>query len=277
MIIIRVFGGLGNQLFQYAFGQFMAKKLDRNVLYDFSYFTKDRLREPSILSYNFEIEKVPYKQVKKYLPFKSFRLNSIYNKIFNSKTFCEKEAPLDLSQSVLYFHNYWQDKAYSNSVLQLTKEHFFITNNSEKLIALAEKISNTSSVSIHIRRGDYLLKENQKIFTQLPPRFFINATALLEKHTKGKLNYFVFSDDLAWAKSHLSTLKNCQFIADNEDYEDLFLMSICKHNIISNSTFSWWAATLNKNSDRIIIAPSDWFNGDLLKTEQLLFKEWIRL
>ncbi len=277
MIIVRVFGGLGNQLFQYAFGQFMSKKLNRKVLYDFSYFEMDNHRQPSILSYDLEINKVSFEQVKKYHPFKSFRLNSFFNKIFNPKTFCENEMHIDSNQPVLYFHNYWQDKKYTENTKNIIRSGLILNNNSKKFVDLKLKISNTISVSIHIRRDDYLLKKNQKKFTQLKSIYFFKSIDFIKKHLKEELNFFIFSDDLIWAKSHFFSLKNCQFISGNKDFEDLFLMSLCKHNIISNSTFSWWAAVLNKNPNKITIAPTDWFNGNLLKTNKLVFDGWYKI
>jgi hypothetical protein len=275
MIIVRVFGGLGNQLFQYAFGQYMAQQLGRAVLYDFSYFKKDRLRAPAILAYNFKIDQAPFAQVKKYLPFKSFRLNSLYNKILNPKTYCQRVVDVDPKQPLLYFHNYWQNKDFVTAILPVLQEQFALKNSTTKIQPIAAEILNTTAVSIHIRRGDYLLKENQKIFTQLSSSYFIKAIALIEKKLAGPLTFFIFSDDLDWAKAHFSTLKSSHFIRGNTDYEDLFLMSLCKHHIIANSTFSWWAATLNKQQGKIVIGPKDWFNGDKVAMEKLVSKHWL--
>ena len=130
LIIVKVFGGLGNQLFQYSFGLYMSKKLNRKVLFDFSYFETNNFRKPSILEFNFEIEKAPDTLVKKYLLFKSFKLNSLYNRVFNSKSYYEREAQLNLTQPILFFHGYWQKNIFADSQIEILRNSFKITNTS---------------------------------------------------------------------------------------------------------------------------------------------------
>ena len=277
LIIVRVFGGLGNQLFQYSFGLYMSKKLNRKVLYDFSYFETNNFREPSILEFNFKIEKAPYTLVKKYLPFKSFKLNNIYNRIFNSKSYYDREIQLNLTQPILFFHGYWQKKIFIVSQIEILRNSLKINNTSVRIKSLAQKILKSTSVSIHIRRGDYLLKKNQKIYKKLSPSFFFEAISFLEKNKSLNFTYFIFSDDISWAKKNFSSIKNIVFVDGNSDYEDLYLMSLCDHNIISNSTFSWWAATLNKNQNKLIISPKNWFNDRFKSTDELIDNKWITI
>lgn len=277
MIIVRIFGGLGNQLFQYSFGLYMSKKLNRKVLYDFSFFETDYFRKPSILELNFEIENAPYSLVKKYLPFKSFKLNSLYNRVFNSKSYYERETQLDLTQPTLFFHGYWQKKIFTDSQLQFLRNSFKINNTTVSINFMVKNILKNNSVSIHVRRGDYLLKKNKKIYEQLLPSFYFEAILFLEKNQSSELTYFIFSDDIPWAKKNFSSIKNIVFIDGNSDYEDLYLMSLCDHNIISNSTFSWWAATLNKNQNKVIISPKNWFNDRFKSTDELIDNKWITI
>jgi len=89
------------------------------------------------------------------------------------------------------------------------------------------------------------------------------------------LNFFVFSDDIAWAKNVFSQKNNVSFIEGFEDYEDLHLMSKCNHHILSNSTFSWWGAVLNKQEGKKVICPKDWFNGDRKRMNNLVLDDWI--
>jgi hypothetical protein len=140
----------------------------------------------------------------------------------------------------------------------------------EKYIGIIDK----NTASIHVRRGDYLL--NGGGFCILGKEYYNKAIEILRE--KGVSDFFVFSDDVKWCKMNFRD--NCFHIVENEkDYIDLFLMSMCKHNIIANSSFSWWAAWLNPNCDKVIVAPQNWFGKKLefLDDKDLIPKEWMRI
>ena len=278
MTIIRVFGGLGNQLFQYAFGQYLQSQSRLIVKYDFEYFENNNLRSPNIKQFDFDIKESSKKDTKKYVKFKSFRLNNLYNKIFNAKTFhCEPLKYNNIADSYLYYHGYWQNKKFCFTVIGSLKANFNIRTKSvnyQKQLHNIQKAKN--SVSIHIRRTDYLLKQNKNIFSELDQEYFLSAVDVFENLLKEEtLNFFVFSDDIAWAKNVFSQKNNVSFIEGFEDYEDLHLMSKCNHHILSNSTFSWWGAVLNKQEGKKVICPKDWFNGDRKRMNNLVLDDWI--
>jgi len=278
LMIVRVFGGLGNQLFQYAFGQYLKNQSGLPINYDFKYFEYNNFRPPNIMKFDFEILESKKEVSKKYIKFKSFRINNFYNKVFNVNTFqCE---PLKDNHKIIpsdYYHGYWQNKKFSLSVIDLLRANFNIKTPSSKLQKYLDGIKQiNNTVSIHIRRTDYLLKKNSAIFSQLDKEYFLSAIDKLEDLLEEKsFHFFVFSDDIAWTKSIFSQKNNIYFIEGLEDFEDLYLMTKCNHHILSNSTFSWWGAVLNKQIDKKVICPKDWFNGDKNRMNNLVLEEWI--
>ncbi len=160
-MIVRVFGGLGNQLFQYAFGQYLKNQSGLPINYDFKYFEYNNFRPPNIMKFDFEILESKKEVSKKYIKFKSFRINNFYNKVFNVNTFqCE---PLKDNHKIIpsdYYHGYWQNKKFSLSVIDLLRANFNIKTPSSKLQKYLDGIKQiNNTVSIHIRRTDYLLKK----------------------------------------------------------------------------------------------------------------------
>jgi hypothetical protein len=167
-------------------------------------------------------------------------------------------------QSEKYFINY------RNKLLEL----FEIDDKTKNfLFKKYRDILNQNTCSIHVRRGDYLGLPNHHP-TQ-PIQYYEQAITLIgeDKH------YIIFSDDIKWCEENFNLLKNKTFISGNQDYEDLYLMSMCKNNIIANSTFSWWGAWLNNNENKQVIIPSKWFgiSNSHLNTNDLYCDKWIKI
>jgi len=149
---------------------------------------------------------------------------------------------------------------------------------SEQFLEKSKQIKNKNSVAIHVRRGDYISNPivNQQ-FGICSAEYYENAIRdiLLKVEMP---EFFVFSDDISWCKDNLNVKDiNIQYITGFKDYEDLILISQCKHQIISNSTFGWWGAWLNQNPFKIVIAPKIWYIDPTLDTSMLIPTEWIRL
>ena len=172
-----------------------------------------------------------------------------------------------------YYNGYWQsevffprDISFINDIVRVK----YLDKDREKLIQLIET---SASVSIHIRRGDYV---NNPFHGNIANMAYINnAIDYIKKHIYHPI-FFVFSDDISWCRENLSISESeCHYVSgDNEDATtDLFMMSLCNHNIISNSSFSWWAQRLNKNENKVVISPEYWFNdgGNLCIPEQTGF------
>lgn len=141
---------------------------------------------------------------------------------------------------------------------------------------MLEKIQNTNSVSLHIRRGDYLQCER---FIECSLKHYYDAIDYIEQQTaKKNLTIFCFSDDIQWVKENLKINYETYFVDINKDinsYFDIELMRNCKHNIIANSSFSWWGAWLNENPNKIVIAPTQWYKNEPLY--DIIPTEWIKL
>lgn len=284
MIIVRIIGGLGNQMFQYAAGYAFAKKNKTSLLLDTNAFKNQKIHNGFELNsvFNVEAEIATDKKIKdligwRNLEFIKDRINRLPNFLIGKNFFSEK---LNLNYSLIkddtYLYGYWQSEIffldYKNHILQQFqfKKSFSLKNKN-----LAQLINETqNSVSIHIRRGDYL---KSKAHNVMGIEYFKHAIAEIERKID-KPTFFVFSDDLNWTKKNLP-LKKKIFIVENnigsESYNDMMLMSMCDHHIISNSSFSWWGAWLNVKKNKIVISPKSWF----VKKENLdcVPKEWIKL
>jgi len=266
-------GGIGNQIFQYIFGQFIKKKYGFNICYHFIDTTSKRAdsRELEIdrIFDNLEIKKSIYltivQNIKllKYALIKSKTLKRMFSTVIDDE--CNT---LDLGsiENNKYFIGYWIDLFYFDNInftndLYLKKN--IISSDYSKIIL--EKIKQEKSpVSIHVRRGDYLKLSN--IYYNLDISYYNKSINFINNKLNTQSTFFVFSDDIKFAKNMFKDL-NVFFIENTDNaLEELFLMSECDHNIIANSTFSLWAALLNKNQTKICISPDKWLKNKNFKT-----------
>ena len=145
-------------------------------------------------------------------------------------------------------------------------------------LEIINKIKNCNSVSVHIRRGDYLIDTNYRMFGGIcDENYYAEAFKIIKKYVQNP-TFFIFSDDIEWSKMHICQKENCYFVTINkkeDSWKDMFLMSICKHNIIANSTFSWWGAYLNKNKSAIVISPDIFIKTDI--NSDIYKENWIKL
>jgi hypothetical protein len=153
----------------------------------------------------------------------------------------------------------------------------------EPLSAISQEYTNKildtkNAVSIHIRRGDYVLNTSTNKHHGVCNLDYYEAAVEYIREKIESLTFFIFSDDIAWVKENLK-LDNAVFVSSPEikDYEELILMSKCKHNIIANSSFSWWGAWLNQNPDKIVIAPRQWTTKKTADELDILPKSWIQI
>lgn len=237
MNVVKVCGGLGNQLFQYAFGRAqMENGLD--VGFNINWYGRSKnTNRPYILDkFNIKVK------MSDFLPQKNILEKYV------------KYNPNMTNVTSFNFHGYWQDPRYFKHILPILKEEFKLKKEfyTKEFLEWKEIILNESaSISIHVRRGDF--KDKINILTKDYYRWAIYNTI------ESSSNIFVFSDDIDWCIKNFidDTGWECQFIHLNE-YLDFELMRLCKHNIIANSTFSWWAAMLNDNPNKIVVAPKEW-------------------
>ena len=162
-------------------------------------------------------------------------------------------SPIPYKEDLLLFGYFQSDKYFEgrdDDIRDLFTDHIFL-----KLLKRMYDPLLSNSVSVHVRRGDYI--KFKDVHTTLDISYYMMALEYLRENTYIE-NVLIFSDDIPWCKEHFNE-KYITFIEREEDYEEMYLMSLCSHNIISNSTFSWWGSFLNTNDDRIVIAPKKWF------------------
>lgn len=263
MNVIKLYGGLGNQMFQYAFGKLMEVQYDRIVRYDISWFSKPQQDVIRL----FQLNKFRTKLL-------SFPEGGMLpkTKISEGDQDYYMYNPQVLGLDNTYFFGYWQNRGYVEPILSILKEEFKVLNNlyTDTYIELKEQIISTESIGIHIRRGDYLTKGHHL----LPISYYKEALSLIALEL-GTYQLFVFSDDIPWCKEQFP-----EAIFVNEvDYLSFDLLRLCKHKIVANSTFSWWASMIAKSG--IIIAPIQWRLSDdqeeRIKQQQLIPNTWIRI
>jgi len=287
MIITRLRGGLGNQMFQYAAGRRLAYTQNTVLKLDTTAFIDTSLRKFELSSLNIkasiaradEIQTFTKNGIPSFLPFLPARLYANRN-IIRERQFHFDSDIMRLRDNV-YLDGYWQSEKYFTDIQELIKSDFtFCKLPSASDTDLIQQIQSCNSISLHIRRGDYVTNLHTHDFHGVCTLDYyytcINRLSEQIEHP----HFFVFSDDPNWAETHLKVDHPLTIIAHNSPenaVNDLRLMSMCKHNIIANSSFSWWGAWLNQNPDRIVCAPNKWFANAPLDTKDLLPESWIRL
>lgn len=263
MIISKILGGLGNQMFQYAIAKSIANKNKDVFKLDISGFDTYKLHNGYRLNcFNIDEtiatkddvislkgnENLFFKLLKK---LKVHKVKTYYKEkeitVFDDYVFKYED---------IYLDGYWQNELYFNNVRDdLLKEFTIKKELSQKMTLLLQKIKASESVSVHVRRGDYL---NHPDVGVLDVQYYKSAVKYIKGKTKSPV-FFIFSNDLDWCKKNFSFIEDCVFVEHGtSDIEDITLMSNCCHNIIANSSFSWWGAWLNNNNNNIIIAPEKW-------------------
>lgn len=279
MIIIKLKGGLGNQLFQYGFGRLISNKRNEQLKLDISSLgsAKDTKRSFVLDKFNIKAEIASKEEIQKYAP-------SAFARFTKQKILREFHIgwqPQLLTSQKKYFEGYWQSYLYLDPIKDKLLQEITLKNPfTDYYKQISSQIKNSLSVAIHIRRGDFT--DNQKIKSihqTITLEYFQKAFSLIESKLQNN-TYFVFSDDIAWVKTNLKTNSPTTYVSpDNasDEVQELILMSQCQHQIIANSTFSWWAAYLNQNLNKIVIAPKKWNNKYQKHYQHLLPKDWLSL
>ena len=271
MIVVKFSGGLGNQMFQYAFGFVLQKKLKIPVKYDFSFYLENKNMHNNIIIDNvfkMDIQVANKEELFKLVGINRFRFFRKIRKILNLNNpqyiiEDDKKNPIPLNAKLnnCYLDGYWQNWEYFKDYKkELDKIFIFEPVISKKFNEIEKKISNEKAVIIHFRRGDYTDKKNQAIFYQLGKPYYEKAIEIMKDKNKNAI-FYIFSDDIVIAREFFSFEQKVVFIdinRGNNSFRDMYLMNLSKNIIISNSTFSWWAAWLGENKNTII-APKLWF------------------
>ena len=284
-VIIAYKGGLGNQMFQYAFAK-KFEEMGKYVTADLSFYCQANACRFDLMQVFNEIDIIEcnYKVCKMYkYGYPDIKTSLIKTKLVKEiDAFEEKEIHaneyLCNGEEGLYI-GYWQSEKYFSKIRDSLLCDFHFSVGEKKLQLIAKKMKQENSISVHIRRGDYLSEKVIGRYGNICTKeYYANAIKNIESKIEDPIFYF-FSDDIEWVKTNISIDNGVYLCKDDfddfHDWYDMYLMTECKHNIIANSSFSWWGAWLNQNQCKMVIAPKIWLNG--CEMPDICPQEWIRL
>ncbi len=272
MIVVKLQGGMGNQLFQYAAGRALADKNNTELRLDVYPFKKYKVHDYSLSPFSFEEKFDERGSLARLLGHGPRRV-------------VEEGHPFDPSILELgddvYLEGYWQTEKYFASIAPTIRQELQVATPQEgRDLKLQEEMNASCSVSLHVRRGDYITNPRAaKVHGLCSLDYYKRAVEEMGKRV-GDLHLFLFSDDPAWVKENMAFSYPITVVDHNgreKNYEDLRLMSQCKHHILANSSFSWWGAWLNPSKDKVVIAPKQWFAKEEIDTRDVLPEEWLTL
>jgi hypothetical protein len=301
MKIVKIIGGLGNQMFQYAFYCWL-HNINDDVRVDVSdfenHYQHNGLELEKVFDINLQLIKAQDKDIAQLKDLKLFykirrKLGQLIfhdpNLFIKSTHYC---APIYCgyypylieNKENIYYDGYWQSEKYFDSidVRAIFKWH----NLSYKTVKCAKKMSNENSISLHIRRLDsfknfshllYLLRLHI-FWRDAPKNYYLKAIQEISKRVDNPI-FYIFTNNILWVRQNIPLEHNMIIIDWNrgtESNQDMYLMSQCKHNIISISSFSWWGAWLNPNPDKIIISPGKWLSR-FVKCMDIIPDKWIKI
>lgn len=287
MIIVRIWEGLGNQMFQYAYARALQAKgmnvrLDMGKAYDemFGKYRNHIQRTTSIQNFNLRIKPI---DVYKYGRYSYLNQDTLVRKMLyvlgkngmwlynfyeeEEQKYSEKTEKI---KGNYYIKGWFQSERYFKDIRNVLLKEFTPKKRINISKEIREALDNPQSVSVHIRRSDYV-----KIRNTVNLLYYQMAIQYIRQLYQNPI-FLVFSDDLDWVKDNIPMTGEVIYVNEDkkmQDYEELLVMSKCRSNIIANSTFSWWAAWLNQNKEKCVIAPKKWFPGQ----EGIVPKEWIML
>lgn len=281
IVIAKISGGLGNQFFQYAAARAVCRRLGASLYLDTSWFARMRStpaeRQYVLDHYNIEARRLsdlitrPLLHVERHvfrrLPgLRPWRLIKEAGVAYDGRIFEGRTSR--------YLDGYWGRHDYFDSIRDTLRKELTLVRphaptDYEGLIV------NSESVAVHVRRGDYL---TSTALRPLPLSYYEEAMEALHGKVPGP-TFFVFSDDLAWVKEAFPRRPGVTIVENSRHHQtlDLHLMTLCRHQIIANSTFSWWAAYLNDNREKIVVAPSSWLQGEPACTAEDYPAGWVLL
>lgn len=279
MIIADIFGGLGNQMFQYATAYRLALNMNTELVLNTSALKYDTKRSFGLKPFwinnqviDFDIQEAS--RLKKYvygIPTKTIRYKEQEEFVYDPN--------LILLKGHYHISGYWQNPAYFEDIREVISSVFSLRSMSLDFVKTRLAIREMPSLSLHVRRGDFIENPSiNSIHDVCDIHYYINAIETFRQlFGTDQHSLFVFSDDPYWCRQHFAHYKNVHFVKSLTDAEELILMSECHHNITANSTFSWWGAWLNKNPDKIVITPETWLKNCDLKYQNLLPEGWVKL
>ncbi len=292
MIIVRLRGGLGNQMFQYSLGRRLALECGTPLKLDTSEYKTASSREYELNQFNIAGELASREEIehvtgsdRPLLERMLDRLRTGRRPYYERRVVEEKVVGFDPKimkvRPEAYLDGYWQSEKYFSSIGDTLRKDLTLRQGlSKEGESIARQMSDSQSVSIHVRRGDYVTNPvYQRIHGLCPLSYYAEAIGRFE----GLLDdprFFVFSDDLPWARENLGLHHAATFVnrkGTAKDCEDLILMSYCRNHIVANSSFSWWGAWLSASKGGLTLAPSVWFKDEKVTPMDLIPESWQRI
>jgi len=294
MITVRLMGGLGNQMFQYAFGRKLANICNTSLSLDVTGYETIREGETP-RHYELGIFNIratlggsyhPYRGEHSTKPFAKqvgvavALLSGKRQPVVGEHGFPFDPKALEAADGS-YFIGYWHTEKYFKDIRNQLLKDFSVKEAPNKANRdMGAKIAGATAVSLHVRRGDYITNANASKFHGLAPMDYYNAAVKLMTEKVKEPHFFIFSDDPEWTKKNIKIGNPTTYVTHNDadsGYEDMRLMTQCRHHIIANSSFSWWGAWLNQREDKVVIAPQRWFNDPDADTRDIYAEGWLKL
>lgn len=287
MFFVQLMGGLGNQMFQYALGRNLSIRQQTPLVLDASH-----LKDPGVTPREYGLDVFCIQATRMCMRDRlRFMRSRCFQKLglpfFFLRTVKEQTCMFDASiltlEQTSSLRGYWQSYKYFSDIADQIRNDFQLKKTYQDILEqkkIYKKIRDAEqSISLHVRRTDYLSPVSQQILGTCSRSYYDEALRLMGQKEKD-LSLFIFSDDLAWCKKTFhDVILPITFVGEEEsleDFEELILMSLCKHHIIANSTFSWWGAWLSSQNG-IVIAPQKWFSSNDYSSMDLIPSNWLRV
>ncbi|MEX3008469.1 alpha-1,2-fucosyltransferase [Hoeflea sp. TYP-13] len=284
-IITQIFGGLGNQMFQYACGRAMALRTGGDCVLDLRDFFAGPGQEPGLHHLNTVSCQLPDSEMP---PMQSQRLRYLLWRGLKLEPRLIRQKGLAFDPEILgldgnyCLRGYWQSERFFADFAERIRQELSVkTEPDDKNAGLLAEIENQPAVSLHIRRGDYVKDaKTNAVHGTCSLEYYSRAAQHIAGHMEAEPVFYVFSDEPQWAVANLDLRFEMRVMDHNDssrNYEDLRLMSSCRHHIIANSSFSWWGAWLNPSEEKIVVAPNRWFADASMSNPDLIPDSWVRL
>ncbi|MGA2298743.1 MAG: alpha-1,2-fucosyltransferase [FCB group bacterium] len=297
MLIIKLIGGLGNQMFQYALGRKLSLQHGVELKLDLSWFDNvpsiDTKRSYALGVYNINENFATKDDIKKYkkiiapnFPILNMLFDRLTSLLGLNKSYI-REKQINFIPEILeikdnsYLDGYWQCEKYFDDIKDILQKDFTLKEPlSDRAKGYDELIQNCNAVSLHIRRGDYVKNPRTNAFHGICGLDYYEKCIDIIENKVEKPHFFVFSDEPDWAKENLKLSHPAVYLdrqPQNKDAEDMYLFTHCKHHIIANSSFSWWGAWLSQNPGKIVLAPKHWLNLPYEKIKDIVPESWQKI
>lgn len=292
MVIVYLKGGLGNQMFQYAAARSLSWRHGTTLKLDISFLEGDQAGHTSrtfeLDHFCITAEKASRWEISTMSGTGKTGLNTAVTRIFQRvadytgyrEKWFQFDPDLLTFPANVYLEGYWQSERYFADIREIIRKEFkVITPLKDKNLEFSDEIQAVNAVSLHVRRGDYVMDEKTRAMHGVCDlAYYLRAEDRITQTLRDPY-FFVFSDDPEWVSDNLKLRHPTRYISHNggKAHEDLRLMSLCNHHVIANSSFSWWGAWLSTAPDKLVIAPDRWFNDPSINTSDLIPSDWQRL